>query len=94
MAESKISAFISAATKAKVERYANAHGVKKAHLVEEALLHHLQALAELPADLVVPPRIVLTAEAYQQVVALIATPRKPTQALRDLVAGRTVADDF
>jgi hypothetical protein len=94
MAESKISAVISAATKAKVERYADAHRVKISHLVEEALLYHLQALAALPADLVVPPRIVLTAEAYQQVVALTASPRKPTKALRDLVAGRSVADDF
>lgn len=53
MAESQISAFISDATKQKVERYAEAHGVKKGHLVEEALLHHLQALHELPADLVI-----------------------------------------
>jgi hypothetical protein len=94
MADSQISAFISAATKAKVERYADAHGVKKAHLVEEALLHHLQALAELPADLVVPPRIALTAESYQQIAALITSPRKPTKALRDLLAGRAAAHDF
>lgn len=94
MADSQISAFISAATKAKVERYADAHGVKKAHLVEEALLHHLQALAELPADLVVPPRIMLTAEAYQNVTQLLEAPRKPTKALRDLLAGRAVADEF
>jgi hypothetical protein len=50
MADTQISAYISEATKQEVERYANAHGVKKGHLVEEALLHHLQALRELPAD--------------------------------------------
>ena len=34
-----------------VERYTEARGVKKGHLIEEALLHHLQALRELPADI-------------------------------------------
>jgi hypothetical protein len=59
MADTQISAHISQETKEKVERYAAAHGVKKGALVEQALLHHLQALHELPADLVIPPRLVL-----------------------------------
>jgi hypothetical protein len=50
MAETQISAFISDTTKELVERYVEAHGVKKGHLIEEALLHHLQALRDLPAD--------------------------------------------
>jgi hypothetical protein len=49
MAETQISAYISETTKEQVERYAQAHGVKKGHLVEEALLHHLQALRDLMA---------------------------------------------
>lgn len=46
MAETQISAYISESTKELVERYAESHGVKNGHLVEEALLHHLQALRE------------------------------------------------
>jgi hypothetical protein len=90
MAETQISAYISQATKEQVERYAEAHGVKKAHLVEEALLHHLQALRELPADLVVPPRMVLTQASFARVARAVRKPRKPTKALRDLMAGKRV----
>ncbi len=90
MAETQISAYISEATKEQVERYAEAHGVKKGHLVEEALLHHLQALRELPADIVIPPRITVTSESFEVITNLIKKPRKPTQALRDLIAGKPV----
>jgi hypothetical protein len=88
MPETQISAYISAATKQQVERYAEAHGVKKGYLVEEALLHHLQALHELPADIVVPPRLTVTAKSFKSVSQLVKKPRKPTKALRALMAGR------
>ena len=90
MAESQISAYISEATRRKVEEYAEAHGVKKGHLIEDALLHHLQALQELPADLVLPPRLVLTKASFEKVERLLKRPGKPTKALRDLLAGRPV----
>ena len=88
--ETQISAYISASTKARVERYAQAHGVKKGYLVEEALLHHLQALTELPADIVIPPRLTLAAESFDAVSKLVRKPRKPTKALRDLMSGKPV----
>ncbi len=90
MADTQISAYISEATKEQVERYAEAHGVKKGYLVEEALLHHLQALRELPADIVISPRLTVTPESFEAVAALIKNPRKPTKALRDLMAGKRV----
>jgi hypothetical protein len=88
MPESQISAFISDETKAQVERYADAHGVKKGALVEQALLHHLRALRELPADVIIPPRIKLAPASFAKVAELIAKPRKPTKALRKLMAGK------
>lgn len=93
MSETQISAYISEETKQRVEQYASAHGVKKGHLVEEALLHHLQALRELPADIVVPPRLILTGGSIQEVARLVKTPRKPTAALRALMAGKRVAGE-
>jgi hypothetical protein len=87
MPETQISAYISAATKQQVERYAEAHGVKKGYLVEEALLHHLQALHELPADIVIPPHLTVTAESFEAASQLVKRPRKPTKALRALMAG-------
>jgi hypothetical protein len=90
MAERQISAYISESTKREVERYAEAHGVKKGYLVEEALLHHLQALRELPADIVIPPRLTVTAQSFKKVAEAITKPRKPTKALRDLMAGKAI----
>ena len=90
MAETQISAFISEHTKDQLEKYADAHGVKKGHLVEVALQHHLQALRELPSDIVIPPRITVTPESLEQVAALVKKPRKPTKAMRDLLAGKPV----
>lgn len=84
--------FISEATKQKLERYAEAHGLKKGRLVEEALLYHLQALHELPADIVIPPRLTLTATSFDEVAQAVDEPREPTQALRDLMAGKGVSD--
>ena len=88
MAETQISAYISDTTKELVERYADTHGVKKGHLMEEALLHHLQALRELPADIIIPPRIVLSKESFRRVTERVERPRKPTKAMRGLMSGK------
>lgn len=90
MAETQISAYISDATRKEVERYSSAHGMKKGHLIEEALLHHLQALHELPADLIIPPRLILSSRSFAAVAARFRKPRLPTKALRDLLSGKRV----
>ena len=79
-----MSAFVSDSTKELVERYAEAHGVKKAYLVEEALLHHLQALKELPADIIIPPRVVVDRKSGERLIELLEGPAKPTKAMREL----------
>jgi hypothetical protein len=88
MTETQISAHISEETKAQVERYADAHGVKKGALVEQALLHHLQALRELPADLIIPPRLELSEASFDQAAELTSKSRRPTKRLRELMTGK------
>ncbi len=83
--KTRFSAHISKTTKSLVEEYTDHHGVKKAHLVEEALLHHIQALRELPADLIIPPRVVVSREVGEAILERIERPRKPTRAMRDLL---------
>lgn len=80
----QVSAYISEETKAQVEAYAKSHGVKKAYLIEEALQHHLQALREIPEDLIIPSRLVLTREAMAQIVEHLAQEDQPTAALKTL----------
>ena len=83
-ASTQVSAYISEETKAQVEAYVKSHGVKKAHLIEEALQHHLQALREIPEDLIIPSRLVLTDETMAQIVESIAKKDQPTEALTAL----------
>ncbi|WP_309890561.1 hypothetical protein [Archangium sp.] len=85
MAKTRLSAYVSDSTQELVEHYVEAHGVKKGHLIEEALLHHFQALRKLPADLIIPPRIVVEQETFERVAELTQHPRKPTKALRELM---------
>ncbi len=84
----QISAHVHESTRELLERYAEAHGIKKGHLIESALLHHLQALQEIPADLVIPPRIVLEPESAAEVLRLVAEPREPTEAMKALFASK------
>ncbi len=84
----QISAHVSLATKERMERFVRATGVTRARLIEQALLHHLQALEELPQDAVVPARIVLTRESAERVRDLTSHPPAPTEAMRRLFDDR------
>ena len=83
----QVSAPISEETKELLEQHVKATGVKKGHLIESALRYHLRALHELPADVLVPPRLVLTRRSFEQVAKRLRSPGKPTPELRDLMRG-------
>jgi hypothetical protein len=85
MSSVQISAFISRTTKQALEQFADAHGLKKGFVIEEALLHHLQALRELPEDVVVPARIVVSPKALAEIAERVRRPRRPTPAMRELM---------
>ena len=80
----QVSAYISEETKAEIEAYVKRRGMKKAYLIEEALQHHLQALREIPEDLVIPARLVLTREAMTQIAERVQSKGEPTEALKAL----------
>ena len=80
----QISALISESTRALLETHVRATGVKKGYLVEQALLHHLQALEELPLELIVHPRIVVSRATGEAILKQINNPA-PTPALRKLM---------
>jgi hypothetical protein len=82
----QISAFISDETSTALDRYTEARGLKKGYVIEQALRHHLRALHELPADVIIPARVVVSAEAAAHLAERIKRPRKPTAAMRALFA--------
>jgi hypothetical protein len=83
----QISAEISQGTKQLLERYSRAHGIKKQFLIESALLHHIQALEELPASIIIPPRLVVSAASGRKIAELVSRRKKPTSALVELMRG-------
>ena len=80
----QVSAYISEETKAEIEAYVKRRGVKKAYLIEEALQHHLQALREIPEDLIIPSRLVLTGEAMAEIAERVIQEEQPTESLKAL----------
>jgi hypothetical protein len=82
--ETQISALVSETTKQLLEQHVRATGVKKGHLIEQALRHHLQALHELPTDVIVHPKLVVSAKSGEAILDQIRK-GKPTKALRDLM---------
>lgn len=82
----QISTPISPETKALLDQHVKATGIKKGYLIESALRYHLRALRELPADALVPPRLVLTRRSFEDVLRRLRSPGKPTKALRDLMS--------
>jgi hypothetical protein len=82
--ETQISAPISRATKDLLDRHVRATGIKKGRLVEDALRHHLTALAALPADVIVHSTLVVTSVSGKAVLKQIES-AKATPALRKLM---------
>ena len=88
MPTTQISAHISDKLKERLERYVRAHGLTRAHLIEQALEHHLQALDELPPDAIVPTRIVLAPESASRARHLVEKPPEPTDSMKRLFDDR------
>lgn len=82
--ETQISAIVSQSTRDLLESHVRATGVKKGHLVEQALRHHLQALQEIPAEFIIHPKIVVTRRSGAAILKKMRS-GKPTKALRDLM---------
>ncbi len=82
--ETQISAQISELTRSLMEKHVRQTGVKKGHLVEQALLHHLQALDELPVEYIIHPRLVVSRETGEEMLQK-AEHSEPSPALRELM---------
>jgi hypothetical protein len=82
--ETQISAVISDSTRELMDKHVRQTGVKKGHLIEQALLHHLQALDSLPAEYVIHPRLVVARATADAMLSDDAS-GAPTPALRALM---------
>lgn len=86
--QSQISATISSATKDELDRFTESHGLKKNHVVEQALLFFMRARRELPDEALIPARIVLEDDVFDRIAARLEEAPAPPEALRELMRGR------
>lgn len=87
--QSQISATVSATTKEKFDLFTERYGLKKNFVVEQALLYFMESRRELPDEALIPTRIVLENAAFDRFVATLEHPAEPTDALRELMRGRS-----
>jgi len=78
----QVSAYISNETKMIFENFSAKTGQKKGFILEQALLHYINANQELPADIIIPPSITISKKVFDEV---IMADKEPTQALKDLL---------
>lgn len=81
----QISAQISEATRNRLDLYARETGMKKSRLVEDAIQSHLDTLDAVPAQYVIPARVIVDAETWDWVLAEMENAGEPTPALRELM---------
>ena len=84
MKQIQISAIVSEETRKALDRYARAQGLKKGFVIEEALLHHLQAMKALPPDVIIPPRLVVSRQSGEEILERLEQPTEPTEAMHSL----------
>ena len=81
----QVSAPISQSTRRLLEGYVQRTGKKKGRVIEDALRTYLEGLNDLPSDVVIPRRIVLTRKSGEKLLCLLESPPPPTPALRRLM---------
>ena len=86
-ADSQVSANISAATKERLDRFTEQHGLKKNFVVEQALLFYMESRRELPDEALIPTRLVLDDSAFDALIARLEAPAAPTAQLVELMRG-------
>ena len=83
----QISARISKTTQKRVDRFVRSRGMKKSHLIEQALLHYIEALDVLPEYANIPKCVILSDEGWNKVVERLENPQPATPDLEELMRG-------
>ena len=80
----QISANVSPETRDHLERYVRARGLKKGFVIEQALLHHLQAVSEIQDDALIPARLVVGREAGDRLLERLTANEPPNHVMQAL----------
>jgi hypothetical protein len=93
MKTTQISARIGSGTKAELEAFLKARGLKQNRFIEDALRHYLRVLRSLPEEGRVPTSLVFTNQSFEEILRSLRNPGKPTADLVKLMKGDLGAAD-
>jgi len=93
MKDVQISGFVPQDVRDDFERLVKARGLKKGHVLEQALRHHLRALREIPEEFIIPATVVLTKASFEGLLKQLKSRSKPTEKLRRLMKGQPISED-
>ncbi|MCK9333071.1 MAG: hypothetical protein M0Q19_07835 [Candidatus Cloacimonetes bacterium] len=79
----QISAYIQDDIKEKLENYSTTHGMKKGFLIESAIEYYLQAMQELPSNIIVPNSLNISHDSYEKLEQL--SKKEPNEKLKELL---------
>jgi hypothetical protein len=86
--QSRIFVTVSAATKERLDRFIESHGLKENGVVEQALLDFVEAWTELPNEALLSARLVLDDKSFARIAAELRCPPAPTATLRRWMLGQ------
>jgi len=86
IASTQISAHISQESKGQIESYVKRSGVTKAFMIETALQHFLQALREIPEDVVIPARLTVTGPSMEKIATQLESDEPASAELKALMS--------
>lgn len=88
----QISAYVADETSELLDRVARTHRLKKAAIIEAALLNHLRTFDDLPAEFEAASTIIVTPAGYARVVRQVEDVRTKghSEAMRAFLAGEQV----
>lgn len=81
----QISAHIAPDTRRLLDAWRERSGLSLRHIVESALHQYLAAVAEVPPDMIIPTRLVVTRASFD--AAMSSGEGEPSQALEEMLDG-------
>ena len=93
MKEVQISGFVPEDVRDDFERLVKARGLKKGHVLAQALRHHLRAIREVPEEFIIPATVVLTKKSFEDLLKQLKSRSRPTEKLRKLMRGEAISED-
>jgi uncharacterized protein (DUF1778 family) len=92
----QISAHVSQGVKTKLDKLSKVRGLRKAFILEQALVYHFRAMEEMPEEAFLPARIILPQKSFGDITESLKNPPPATKKMQELMneySDQTIAQE-